>query len=53
MSIDTVSFEKSKAIADKCTEIASLKSKVTYLKGIRCYNFTCANRIKENPDKAE
>ena len=39
--IDKVSFEKSKAIADKCTEIAELKSKVTYLKGIRCYNFTC------------
>ena len=49
--IDKVSFEKSKAIADKCTEIAELKSKVTYLKGIRCYNFTCQNRIKQNPDK--
>lgn len=49
--IDRVSFEKSKAIADKCTEIAELKSKVTYLKGIRCYNFTCQHRIKQNPEE--
>lgn len=46
--IDKVSLEKSKAISDKCTEIAELKSKVTYLKGIRCYNFTCQHRIKTN-----
>ena len=49
--IDKISFEKSKAIADKCTEIAELKSKVTYLKGIRCYNFTCQHRIKQNPEE--
>ena len=49
--IDKISLEKSRAIADKCTEIAELKSKVTYLKGIRCYNFTCQHRIKENPDR--
>lgn len=48
--IDKVSLEKSKAISDKCTEIAELKSKVTYLKGIRCYNFTCQHRIKTNPE---
>ena len=48
--IDKVSLEKSKAISDKCTEIAELKSKVTYLKGIRCYNFTCQNRIKNNTE---
>lgn len=48
--IDKVSLEKSKAIYDKCTEIAELKSKVTYLKGIRCYNFTCQHRIKTNPE---
>lgn len=46
--IDKVSLEKSKAISDKCTEIAELKSKVTFLQGIRCYNFTCQNRIKNN-----
>ena len=40
-TLDKIAFEKSKAISDKCTEIAELKSKVTYLKGIRCYNFTC------------
>lgn len=48
--IDKISLEKSKAISDKCTEIAELKSKVTYLKGIRCYNFTCQHRIKNNPE---
>lgn len=48
--IDKVSLEKSKAISDKCTEIAELKSKVTYLKGICCYNFTCQHRIKTNPE---
>ena len=48
--IDKVSLEKSKAISDKCTEIAELKSKVTFLKGIRCYNFTCQHRTKNNPE---
>ena len=48
--IDKVSLEKSKAISDKFTEIAELKSKVTYLKGICCYNFTCQHRIKTNQE---
>ena len=48
--IDKVSLEKSKAISDKCNEIAELKSKVTFLQGIRCYNFTCQNRIKNNTE---
>lgn len=48
--IDKISLEKSKAISDKCTEIVELKSKVTFLKGIRCYNFTCQHRIKNNPE---
>lgn len=48
--IDKISLEKSKAISNKCTEIAELKSKVTFLKGIRCYNFTCQHRIKNNPE---
>ena len=46
--IDKISLEKSKAISDKCNEIAELKSKVTFLQGIRCYNFTCQHRIKNN-----
>ena len=49
--MDNLIMEKSKLISNKCNEIAELKSKVTYLKGIRCYNFTCPQRIKENPDK--
>ena len=48
--IDKISLEKSKAISDKCNEIAELKSKVTYLKGIRCYNFTCQHRIKTSQE---
>ena len=48
--IDKISLEKSKAISDKCNEIAELKSKVIFLQGIRCYNFTCQNRIKNNTE---
>lgn len=51
--MDKLMLEKSQAISAKCNEVASLKSKVTYLKGIRCYNFTCKNRIMINPDKTE
>lgn len=49
--MDNILKEKSQTISDKCTEIAELKAKVTYLKGIRCYNFTCQHRVKDNPDK--
>lgn len=38
-------------IHTKCVELAELKSKVTYLKGIRCYNTLCPHRIKTNPDR--
>lgn len=51
--MDRIMLEKSQAISAKCNEIATLKSKVTYLKGIRCYNFTCKHRIMTNPDKTE
>lgn len=51
--MDKIMLEKSQAISAKCNEIAPLKSKVTYLKGIRCYNFTCKHRIMTNPDKTE
>lgn len=49
--MDALMRDHSKIIAEKCNEIASLKSQVTYLKGIRCYKFTCNQRIKCNPDK--
>lgn len=42
-----------KIISEKCNEIAGLKAQVTYLKGIRCYDFVCPKRIKNNPDKSE
>ena len=51
--MDALMNEKSQAIAAKCTEIATLKSQIAYLKGIRCYRFDCPNRIKTNPDKSE
>lgn len=51
--MDKLMSEKSQAIADKCTEIAGLKSKIAYLNGIRCYDFTCPKRIKVNPDKSQ
>lgn len=35
----------------KCVELAELKSKITYLKGIRCYDTLCPHRISVNPDK--
>lgn len=38
-------------IDSKCQELAALRSQVQYLKGIRCYNTTCPNRIKINPEK--
>lgn len=40
-----------KKVDDKCQELAALKSQVQYLKGLRCYNTTCPNRIKINPEK--
>lgn len=36
-------------INTKCNEIAELKSKVIYLKGIRCYKSDCSLRISVNP----
>lgn len=38
-------------IDQKCNEIAELKSKLVYFKGLRCYCSDCANRIKESPYK--
>lgn len=38
-------------IDGKCNEIAELKSKVIYFKGLRCYCSDCDRRIKESPYK--
>jgi uncharacterized membrane protein YcjF (UPF0283 family) len=40
-----------KKVDDKCQELAALKSQIQYLKGLRCYDTTCPNRIKTNPEK--
>lgn len=42
-----------KKVDDKCSELASLKSQIQYLKGLRCYDTTCPNRIKTNPEKQQ
>ena len=38
-------------IDQKCNEIAELKSKLVYFKGLRCYCSDCDKRIKESPYK--
>lgn len=43
--------EHLKEIDGKCNEIAQLKSKLSYFKGLRCYRSACGNRMWENPDK--
>lgn len=40
-----------KEIDTKCNEIAELKSKLVYFKGLRCYVSDCPKRIKESPYK--
>lgn len=42
-----------KKVDDKCSELASLKSQIQYLKGLRCYDTTCPKRIKTNPEKQQ
>lgn len=41
--------EHSQAIQSKCNEIAELKSKIVYYKGLRCYRSDCGVRISLNP----
>lgn len=43
--------EMQQRIREKCEELAGMKSQIQYLKGLRCYNMTCQDRIKVNPDK--
>lgn len=38
------------AINKKCNELAELKSKLVYFKGLRCYRSDCSKRIRINPD---
>lgn len=37
------------AINEKCNEISSLKSKLIYYKGLRCYDSNCHKRLLTNP----
>lgn len=47
----TTMTEHLKEIDVKCNEIASLKSKLAYFRGLRCYHSSCGNRITESPYK--
>lgn len=38
------------AINAKCNELAELKSKLVYFKGLRCYRSDCSHRIRINPE---
>ena len=38
------------AINAKCNELAELKSKLIYFKGLRCYRSDCSHRIRINPE---
>lgn len=38
------------AINKKCNELAELKSKLIYFKGLRCYRSDCSKRIRLNPE---
>ena len=40
-------------IQEKCSEIAILKSKITYLKGISCYRTNCEIRIIKKDNESE
>lgn len=40
-------------IQEKCSEIALLKSKITYLKGISCYRTNCEIRIIKKDNESE
>lgn len=37
----------------KSNELAKLKDQIHYLKGLRCYDLECPNRIKNNPEHQE
>ena len=38
-------------IDEKCREIADLRAKLTYFKGLRCYRSACIERISKSPYK--
>lgn len=40
-------------IEQKCKEIAELKSKIAYFRGIRCYRSDCSHRIREYQKKED
>lgn len=47
--IEDMNRKFSLLINDKCNEIAVLKSKLIYFKGLRCYDSACPKRISVNP----
>lgn len=49
--VQTDAREHSEVINTKCNEIADLKSKLIYYKGLKCYKSDCSLRIIVNPKK--
>lgn len=45
--VQTSARTHTEEIEQKCNEIAGLKSKVAYFRGIRCYRCDCGQRIRE------
>lgn len=39
-------------VQGKCNEVAELKVEITYLKGLRCYNTTCTNRLRKKEEES-
>jgi hypothetical protein len=51
--VQSDSREHSEVINIKCNEIAELKSKLIYYKGLKCYKSDCSLRIVINPKDEE
>lgn len=51
--VQTDAREHSEVINHKCNEIADLKSKLIYYKGLKCYKSDCSQRIMNNPKDKE
>ena len=51
--VQSDSREHTEVINSKCNEIAELKSKLIYYKGLKCYKSDCSLRIVTNPKDEE
>lgn len=47
----SIELEFDEKLRQKSHDLAVLKDQIHYLKGLRCYDLTCPNRIKINSEK--